>query len=102
MQRAELVALFDNPDEVEEIPNGYCNQWCCRHLPWFVVTTPVGKIKLGWRKRVISIDWTSTLVEATAEELFPNEKVTKSLRLIHAWGIDDARRYIQTILTSGR
>ena len=64
---------------VEEIPNGYCNEPCCSRLPWFIVTTPVGHIKIGWRKRVINIDWTNTLQKKNGHELFPNEDVTKSM-----------------------
>src|SRR5882724_2753252 len=53
--RAGIVGLFLQPIYVEEIPNGYCSQWCCRQKPWYVVTTSVGRIKIGWRKRVLEI-----------------------------------------------
>jgi len=98
-ERADLLGLFDQPIYVEEIPNGYCSQWCCKHLPWFVVTTTVGRFKIGWRKRVISIDWSDTVVAKTAEELFPDEKVTKDGRLIHAWSLADAKRYVATVMS---
>lgn len=99
-EREDLLGLFEQPIYAEEIPNGYCSQWCCKHLPWFVVTTAIGRFKLGWRKRVISIDWSDTRAVRTADELFPNEKVTKDGRLIHAWSLDDARRYIVTVVDS--
>lgn len=99
-EKTSLVGLFDQPIFVEEIPNGYCPKWCCKHLPWFVVTTKVGRITLGWRKRVISIEWEGSLVKHTAEELFPTENVTKVGQLIHAWNLDDAKRYIATVIES--
>jgi len=95
--RLELVGLFPEPIFVEEIPNGYCSDWCCKHLPWFVVTTRLGRFKIGWRKRVIEIDWTDTVGTQTAEVLFAKEDVTKEKRLIHAWSIEDAKRYVDAI-----
>jgi hypothetical protein len=100
--RKELLALFPEPIHVEEIPNGYCSDWCCKHLPWFVVTTKVGRFKLGWRKRVIQIDWLDTTNTKTAAELFPNDDVTKTERMIHAWSMADAKRYIDTVLASAQ
>jgi hypothetical protein len=98
----ELVNLFSEPVFVEEIPNGYCSDWCCTHLPWFVVTTKIGRFTIGWRKRVIAIDWEQTRGTATAEELFPAEKVTKCGRSIHAWSTEDAQRYIATVVASAQ
>jgi hypothetical protein len=98
-EREQLLALFPNPIFVEEIPNGYCSDYCCKHLPWFIVTTSVGRIKIGWRKRVINIDWSETKGTKTSEELFKDENVTKDTRLIHAWGADDAKGYVEAILS---
>jgi hypothetical protein len=99
-ERDQLLGLFlfQEPIFVEEIPNGYCSDWCCKHLPWFVITTKVGRFKIGWRKRVINIDWKETKGTKTAEELFPEENVTKGGRMIHAWSGADAKRYITKIL----
>ena len=93
-----LAKIFPDPVFVEEIPNGYCDRYCCRHLPWFVVTTNVGRITIGHRKRVISIDWGGTVGTLSAQELFPDEDVTKHDKMIHAWSIEDAKRYVATIL----
>jgi len=106
--RKFLLGCFPQPPAfVEEIPNGYCNRGCCAHLPWFIVTTSVGRIRIGWRKRVILIDWSDTVpkdrvaVSPTkkAEELFPKEDVTKDTHMIHAWSYDKATAYLKAIIT---
>jgi hypothetical protein len=99
-QRRELLALFPAPIFVEAIGNGYCPNACCRHLPWFVVTTTIGRFKIGWRKRVIELDWSGTLATKTAAVLFPGEEVTKFDRTIHAWGYDAAQQYIAAVIES--
>lgn len=82
---------------MSETPNQYCRQSCCVMIPWFKAVTSLGVITLGWRKRVISIDWSESEVKATAQELFPDENVTKEGRLIHAWGYDKAKEYIDKL-----
>lgn len=99
-ERAEILALFPYPIYVEEIPNGYCSSACCSQLPWYVITTARGRIKIGWRKRVIQIDWSDSSVKATANALFPNADVTKGDHYIHAWGIGPAADYVKRILES--
>ena len=96
-ERKELLALFDGKDIfAEEIPNGYCSQPCCSQKPWYIVTTRWGRITLGWRKRVIEIKWDES-VGPIANELFPNEDVTKIDHLIHAWSLEKAQEYIQKL-----
>lgn len=101
-ERAALIGLFEGPIFVEEIPNGYCSQWCCKHRPWFVVTTSVGRFTIGPRKRVISIDWKDTVGTGTAEKLFASENVTKGEKSIHAWSLNDAARYIDAVMASAQ
>ncbi|MFA5377083.1 MAG: hypothetical protein WC455_15135 [Dehalococcoidia bacterium] len=100
-ERQDLLSLFPGKIFVESIPNGYCSQWCCRHRPWFIVTTEIGRFKIGWRKRVIHIEWTETVGAKTAEELFHND-VTKGEKYIHAWSLEEARDYVQRIMSSSR
>lgn len=98
--KTEILSIFgDRVILVEEIPNGYCSRYCCKHLPWFIVTTTKGKIKLGWRKRVIQIEWEDSIIPEDAETLFPDEDVTKFGKGIHAWGIDKAKEYINKLLS---
>lgn len=94
----KLIDVFDEPIYVEEIPNRYCKDWCCRHLPWFVVTTKVGRFTIGWRKRVIHIDWEDTTGTDTADNLFKDEDTTKGGKYIHAWSISDAKRYVSDVI----
>ena len=91
---AGVPAIF-----VEEIPNGYCKQPCCHNLPWFVVTSPVGRIEIGWRKSVMSIEWKGTTVKQSGNELFPDEDVTKWETGIHAWSPLKATEYLRRLHT---
>lgn len=94
----KVLEVFPQPIYVEEIPNGYCSDWCCRHLPWFVVTTTRGRFKIGWRKRVINLDWKETNISNDANKIFPDENTTKGDGYIHAWSLDDCSRYVQTLV----
>ena len=85
------------PVYMKEIDNKYCGAKCCPHRVWLLVTTRLGVIEIGWRKHVLSIDWSGSDVTATAEELFTDEKVTKDGRLIHAWSYDKAAEYLARI-----
>lgn len=96
-EREQLLACFREPIFVEEVPNGYCTDYCCAHRPWFVVTTAIGRVTIGWRKRVIQIDWKGTRQGKTAETLFPNDTTTKTDYSIHAWGYEEALRYVTAI-----
>ena len=97
-QRNELLSVFgDRSIYVEEIPNGYCSNYCCKHLPWYIVTTNKGRIKIGWRKRVINIDWSDSIIRFSAIPFFPKEDVTKGEKFIHAWSIEKAKQYIDKL-----
>lgn len=96
--RIGILSCFPDRIYVKEIPNGYCGDACCEHEPWFEVTTTVGVIRIGWRKRVLNIDWSQSDVTVMADVLFPSEDVTKFDRTIHAWGYEKATEYIATIL----
>jgi hypothetical protein len=100
--RAQFVAVFAAaglaPVYMKEIENAYCSRWCCLHRPWFIVTTRVGHFKIGWRKRVINIDWKETDLTANGEQLFANEGVTVGERFIHAWSCEKATAYLRKLL----
>lgn len=100
--RAWFTSAGLNPVLVEEIPNGYWPSGASyekarRSSPWAVVTSELGRITLGWRKRVIELDWSGSLVKGDAPTLFPGWTATKGSkgeRYIHA----DTGHEIITIL----
>lgn len=94
-------AGYPKPFNYTEIPNEYCGptgcEICASH-PWLLVGTPFGPLKVGWRKRVISIDWTATAIKTKAEKLFHLEDTTKWDHGIHAWGYGDMQQYLAKLL----
>lgn len=62
--------------------------------PWFVVATPFGEITMGWRKRVISIEWPKT-IEVDFEGL--DKDTTHDRGMIHAWGYEMAEAHLRKI-----
>jgi hypothetical protein len=80
-----------------ELPNGY---WGKIHNPpptgpWWLVKTYAGLIEIGWRKRVISIDWSDTGISKTVTE----DKVTIDLHSVHAWSVPKAVEYLSQLST---
>lgn len=96
-ERRDIIALFPNPIFVEEIPNGYSDEMI---NPWFIVITNKGRIKIGWRKSVINIDWSDSIIAEEADDLFPKEDVTKDDKHIHAHGYEKAKEYVDVLLAS--
>lgn len=78
---------------MNEIPNEYCHCEVCG--PWFLARFPFGDIKIGWRKRVINIDWSNTGKDLGS--LFEKEDITKGAHIIHAWGKEKAIDYLERI-----
>ncbi len=78
-----------------------------RDSPWWLVKTEYGMIKIGWRKRVIDIDWSDTEYRAGESKFWDGRDidgivknevmVTKGRMHIHAWGYAKAVEYL-TIL----
>jgi len=105
LNKLELMSYFGlNALYVEEISNGYCSRGCCAFYPWFVVTTPIGRIKIGWRKSVIHLEWTDSKIKADASEIFPHEEAwsgyetTQYDKVIHAHNYDAAKNYIDRLM----
>lgn len=98
----ELEDLFEERIFVEQIPNNYqpSDPFYALKFPWLLVTTRRGRIKLGWRKRVIEIDWSDSTVTQLAEDLFHLEEVTKIGKLVHAASLAKARQYLRTIIAA--
>lgn len=65
-------------------------------VPWWLVKTNFGLIQLGWRKRVISIDWSDTPIRFVVTE----DDVTKSAEYVHAYSMEDATKYMSAWVTA--
>jgi hypothetical protein len=77
------------------IPNEYCP--CDKCPPWYTVQVDNLKpIKIGWRKRVITINWMDH--QKNLLHLFESEDVTKEHYMIHAWSYAKASEYLAKIL----
>jgi hypothetical protein len=82
------------------VPNEYWKSG--DHGPWFIANFLLidtdgrlhGRraIRIGWRKRVIQIDWSPTGL--ALPDLFHDEDVTRGDTHIHAWGSDKASAYL--------
>ena len=102
----KLKSLFQEPIFVEKVPNEYSKFGS----PWLVVTTKIGRFKVGYRSKVIHIDWSDTKAETgTGYELFRDEGVTCGGQYeydadkwyVHAWSLEKGREYIQKIIDLG-
>ena len=101
-ERERFERLFPDPVYVKEIPNEYWkNDPHMKHFPWFIVTTSLGPIKIGRRKWVTEIDWSESEIRHDGRELFKDEDVTKESKMVHAWGFEDAKRYILKLMNLG-
>lgn len=79
--------------EMEPRPNGYSGDEFSS--PWFNVETELGPFTIGWRKRVMNIDWPSKF---DFRQLFKNENVTQDAGSIHAWTKEKAIFYLSAML----
>lgn len=99
-ERIQFERIFEKAGfkelDVELLPTK--NQYCaCDYCAcWFNVNTIYGTgILIGWRKRVINIDWSQWGYDFSY--LFPKEEVTKWSGGIHAWGEEKAIEYLAKI-----
>ena len=97
----ELTELFKsagfNTIHVETIDNEYCSESCCYKYPWVIVTTPKGRIKIGWRKRVMNLDWSESDIKDIGTELFKDENTTTGKDYIHCWSKEKAIEYLKKL-----
>ena len=100
MQEEQVRAIFTlagiEITGLEKIENEYWPEAYTEQReanPWWNVMTPVGTIKLGWRKRVLNIDWTDTSVRA----IVTKDSVTKDETHVHAWSMGKAVNYLTEV-----
>lgn len=91
-----MESVYDTGLTFEFLPNGYCSSLSWAHKPWFLCHTPDGDIEIGWRKRVISIEWKDNF-KPFDMNIFADEDVTKWDNGIHAWKIEKAREYLKRV-----
>lgn len=80
--------------ELVGVPCEYCS--CCPQNNWWLVTTSMGKLKIGWRKRVINLDW-SQFEPRPDPEIFSKHETTKGHYYIHAWSYGDLVEYVKAL-----
>lgn len=66
--------------------------------PWWLAKTSIGLIQIGWRKRVLEIDWKETGVEVTVTP----DNVTKGSTMVHAWSTEKAVQYLTRLREAAR
>jgi len=78
-----------------KLPNGYCGDTCCLHRPWALAETKYGLIKIGWRKRIISIEWPKE-AEVHGKNVKSNEEswITDWENGVHTYGWAKAVEYL--------
>lgn len=75
-----------------KLANGYIAEHT-ELRPWWLVQTSIGMITIGWRKRVINIDWSDTPIRRIITE----HEVTKENHYVHAYGYARAVEYIKEL-----
>ncbi len=86
--------------DIRPLPDGYgyppTDERYFSTLPekvWWFVKTPSGWVEIGWRKRVISINWSDTNIK----KIVTQDDVTKNDWIVHAWSVEKAIEYLSVI-----
>ncbi len=79
--------------ELTAVPNQYCSCPMCG--PWFEARTVFGLVTIGWRKRVIYLDWNKTGIQVN--NVPEDSNITHGSGWTHAWGYEKAAEYLRTI-----
>lgn len=60
--------------------------------PWAILETSFGEIRIGWRKRVIHIDWDRApgLANVSGNDVVADSNTTHGATMVHCWGIEKA------------
>ncbi len=84
------------PERMWELANGYwplAPQYDEARRPWWLVQTAIGLIRMGWRKRVMSIEWDATPHRCVVTI----DNVTKDDTMVHASSVAKAVEYLTSL-----
>lgn len=104
LERDEVKGLFALAKidvlNIKPLPDGYSyspeDPRYYETLPrcvWWFVKTPAGWVEVGWRNKVLNIDWTDTPVR----KIITPDDVTKSVTHVQAYSIFKALEYLITL-----
>jgi hypothetical protein len=81
--------------DLNAVKNGYGSEEY--NGSWFIINTSDGDIKIGWRKRVIQIEWLDNYkkFKYNAEKEDVTKEFSNRERYIHAWSIEKAIEYLK-------
>ena len=103
-EQKEIKGILDRSEipytEMVMIPNQYYPK-PIYFGPWFMAETPAGRIKIGWRKHVISISWHDTGLVARGADVVDRPDVTHDETMVHAYGADKAVEALRKLWTKG-
>lgn len=101
MKKEVASALFVltgfNVSHMEQLVNGYWGTTTedfaklSAENPWWLMFTEYGPIRIGPRKRVISIEWEQTKLR---QRVSTDDSVTSDLTVIHAWTLAKCVEYL--------
>lgn len=92
----EGAGMIDCPLRI--IPNEYHSGLYAN--PWFIIESKWGPIRIGWRKRVINIDWSQSKMKHDGTVLFKeihDKGITCWETGIHAYGKDAAIEHLSRL-----
>ena len=91
----EVLRVKPLPDGYNYSPNDPRYFETLPQQVWWFVKTPYGWIEIGWRKRVVAIEWSDTWLRTVVTK----DAVTKSETGVHAYSIEDALKYLRALKT---
>jgi len=114
MNEAKMKALFLlgglDIESHHRLENKYwpdCDEYADvrRNSPWWLIKTKYGLIEIGWRKRVINIDWSDTgyrsgvskFADGRDIDVLTKDDVTKDESMVHAYGYAKAVQYLSSL-----
>ena len=84
-----VIKMWERPNQYW--PDAYVEER--KRSPWWLVKTSRGMVEIGWRKNVISIDWSDTGIE----KILTEDDVTKGKTYQHAYSYAKAIEYLTVL-----